>query len=468
MNPTPASPATPAPTAIGGHARVTLVLGLPLVGSHVAQYAITLTDTIMLGWYGVAELAALTVAGALFFVLFIVGSGFAWAVMPMVASAAASGDDVQVRRVTRMGLWLSILFGAAVLPFFFWSEPILRALGQAEDVAALGGQYLRLIAIGFIPALLIMVLKSYLAALERTQVVFWVTVASAALNALVNYALIFGNLGFPELGVRGAAIASITLQIFGLVVLVLYAAWVTPQYALFQRFWRPDWEAFGEVFRLGWPIGLTNLAEVGLFAASSLMVGWIGIKELAAHGIALNIASATFMVHIGLSQAATIRVGQYHGRRDGASIRMAARAAYGLSALFVAVTMTIFLGLPEPLVGIFIDPTDPARPEILAIGVVLLGLAALFQLVDAAQVMSLGILRGVQDTRMPMVIAGVSYWLIGAPAAYLLAFPLGLAEVGVWLGLTIGLACAGVSLFLRFRRGWGRALPVTARPEDTP
>jgi len=440
------------PPGFGGHARATLVLGVPLVGSHLAQYAITLTDTLMLGWYGVTELAALTVAGALFFVLFIVGSGFAWAVMPMVASAAAAGDDIQVRRVTRMGLWLSILFGAGAVPLFLLSEPLLLALGQEPDVAGLGGQYLRLISIGFVPALLIMVLKSYLAALGRTQVVLWITVASAILNAVVNYALIFGNWGFPELGVRGAAFGSNTIQIFVIVVLGLYVIRVTPQYALFQRFWRPDWEACGQVFRLGWPIGLTNLAEVGLFAASSVLVGWIGVKELAAHGIALNIASATFMVHIGLSQAATIRIGGFYGRHDRASIRAASRVAYALSGIFVAVTMTLFLGVPEFLVGLFLDPADPARPEILAIGVVLLGLAALFQLVDAAQVMALGMLRGVQDTRVPMIYAAISYWLIGAPAAYVLAFVFDWEAVGVWLGLTVGLACAGILLFSRFRR----------------
>jgi MATE family multidrug resistance protein len=453
---------TPLPASGGRHARALLTLGLPLVGSHLGQIAIHTADTVMLGWYGVEELAALVLAGPIFFVLFIVGSGFAWAVMPMVASYAGSGQGTQVRRVTRMGLWLSVLYGLLVTPLLLWSEPILLALGQEAGVSALAADYLRLIALGFIPSLLVMVLKSYLAALERTQAVFWITIATAVLNGLLNYALIFGNWGAPELGVAGAAIASVTLQIVTVLVLCLYVARVTPEYALFTRIWRADWEAFRAVFRLGWPIGLTSLAETGLFAASSLMVGWIGTVELAAHGIALNVASITFMVHIGLSQAATIRVGQFHGRHETAELRRAAFVAYGLSGLMVAVTIAAFLLFGEPIVGLFVDPGDPARPAIIAVGVTLLAMAALFQLVDAGQVMSLGILRGLQDTRVPMIMAAVSYWGLGMPAAYALGFPLGFGVVGVWIGLVLGLAGAAALLFLRFWALAGRSAPAAA------
>ncbi len=453
---------TALPASRGQHARALLTLGLPLIGSHLGQMAIHTTDTVMLGWYGVEELAALVLAGPAFFVFFIVGSGFAWAVMPMVASYAGTGQGAQVRRVTRMGLWLSVLYGLLATPFLVWSEPILLALGQEPGVSALAADYLRIIAIGFIPSLLVMVLKSYLAALERTQAVFWITIATAVLNGVLNYALIFGNWGFPELGVAGAAIASVTLQIVTLLALCLYVARVTPEYALFTRIWRPDWEAFRAVFRLGWPIGLTSLAETGLFAASSLMVGWIGTVELAAHGIALNVASITFMVHIGLSQAATIRVGQFHGRDETAELRRAAYVAYVLSMLMVAVTIAAFLLFGAPIVGLFVDPGDPARPAIIAVGVTLLAMAALFQLVDAGQVMSLGILRGLQDTRVPMIIAAISYWGLGMPAAYVLGFPLGFGVVGVWTGLVLGLAGAAGFLFLRFWALAGRPSPAAA------
>ncbi|MEO0750072.1 MAG: MATE family efflux transporter, partial [Pseudomonadota bacterium] len=220
-----------------GHAKAVLGLGLPLVGSHVAQFLITLTDGIMLGRYSVEALAANVLGGTLFFVFFIVGSGFAWAVMPMVASAEARGESTEVRRITRMGAWASILFAVIVIPVMMVSEPIFSLLGQEAEVSADAAAYLSIVGLGVLPALLVMVLKSYLAALERTQVVFWVTLAAVGLNVLVNYALIYGNWGFPELGLRGAAIASVIVNIASVLSLAVYVALVTPEHTLFTRFW---------------------------------------------------------------------------------------------------------------------------------------------------------------------------------------------------------------------------------------
>lgn len=442
------------------HARAVLGLGLPLIGSHVAQFAITLTDALMLGWYSVEALAAEVLGGTLFFVLFIMGSGFAWAVMPMVASAQAAGEEAQVRRVTRMGAWSSMLFGVAVLPLFIWSEPLFLAMGQEPGVSAQAGRYLAIAGYAILPALLVMVLKSYLAALERTQVVLWMTLAAVALNAAVNWLLIFGNWGFPELGIRGAAAASLSVNIASGVALAVYAALATPEHTLFQRAWRPDWEAFGHVFRLGWPIGMTNLAEVGLFAASTAMMGWLGTLPLAAHGIALQVTSVVFMVHLGLSNAATVRAGQAFGRGDGPGLRAGAVVVLAMSGMVALATVVLFLAVPEFLVGLFLSPAEPDRAGVIALGVGLLAAAALFQVVDAAQVMALGLLRGVQDTRAPMAIAAFSYWAIGVPASYVMGFPLGLGGVGVWLGLALGLACAGILLLWRFWRWTERGVAV--------
>lgn len=434
------------------HVRALLRIGLPLIGSNLAQVVIGVTDAVMLGWYDVAALAAVTLAHSVWFVIFIVGSGFAFAVLPMVASALASGDDTQVRRVTRMGMWISTLFALLVMPPLIWSEPALKAMGQGDVTAGLARDYLAIAALGMPPALLVMVLKNYLAALERTAAVFWFTVITALLNVVVNWLLIFGNFGFPELGVRGAAIASLSVHLSGLVAFCVYAARVTPEHALFSRLWRPDWEAFGRVFRLGWPIGLTNLAETGLFAATAIMMGWLGAVPLAAHGVALQLTSLAFVVHLGLSQAATVRAGAAAGRRDMADLRVGARAAIGLSVAVAAVTVTLYLAVPELLVGLFVDPDDPARPEIMAVGVTLLTMAALFQLVDGLQVVALGLLRGLQDTRVPMIYAAVAYWGVGFPAGYVGGFVLDGRGIGVWTGLVVGLGLAAVSLLWRF---WG-------------
>ncbi|MEP2534051.1 MATE family efflux transporter [Shimia sp.] len=434
------------------HLRSLLRLGIPLIGGHVAQFSITLTDTVMLGWYSVEALASVVLGGTFFFVIFILGSGFAIAVMPLVAEAEASGDETGLRRVTRMGLWLSLIFGVLGLPLFIYSGPLLVALGQEPETAALAQEYLRIAGIGLLPALLVMVLKSYLAALERTRVVFWVTVAAVPANALVNYLLIFGNWGFPELGVQGAAIASLVMQAVSLGGVVLYAMLAMSHHDLFRRIWRPDWEAFGHVLRLGIPIGLTNLAEVGLFAASSLMMGWLGTIQLAAHGIALQLASLAFMMHLGLSNAATVRAGNAMGRKDAEHMARGARVAIAASLVTALVAVALFLTIPEILLGGFIDPQEPQREVILATGVTLLYVAALFQVVDGTQVMALGLLRGVMDTRGPMVIAAISYWMIGVPTAYVLGFTLDMGGVGVWLGLVVGLTFAAILLMWRF---WG-------------
>ena len=434
------------------HLKAYLVLGLPLVGSHVAQMSITLIDTLMLGWYDVDALAAQVLAGTMFFVFFIFGSGFAWAVMPKVAQAEGANDERGARRTTRMGLWASIMFGVAVMPLFLWAEPVLLALGQTPELAAMGADYLAIAGWGIFPALMVMTLKSFLAALEKTQAVLWITVAAVFANALVNYALIFGNWGAPELGIVGAAWASLVVQVLSFVLIVAYAQIATPEHQLFVRFWRADWEAFGEVFRLGWPIGITALAEVGLFAASSVMMGWLGTLPLAAHGIAMQVISLAFMVHLGLSNAATVRAGRAYGRGDISGLRHGAYTVFAMSAVVAVVAVVIFLTIPEVLLSAFLDPTDPDAPAVMAIGVGLMAAAALFQLVDAAQVMALGVLRGVQDTRVPMLIAGVAYWVIGVPASYVLGISLGYGGVGIWLGLALGLAVAAVLLIWRFLR----------------
>lgn len=442
------------------HARAILVLGLPLIGGHLGQVAIGVTDTVMLGWYGVEELAAQGVASSLFFVLFLMGSGFAWAVMPMVASYHAEGDETNLRRATRMGLWLSLGFAVLTLPVFLMAEAVLLALGQTEQVAALGADYLRIAGWGIVPALLVMTFKSYLAALERTQIVLWITLAAAVANALANYAFIFGNWGAPAWGIAGAAVASVITQLVMLAGVVGYALIALPQHTLLKRLWRADWDMLGRVVRLGVPIGLTTLSEVGLFAASAFMMGWLGTIPLAAHNIALQLASITFMVHLGLSNVATIRAGNAYGRGDLADMLKGARTVIAMSFAMALATIVLFVALPEPLISLFMDKDEPARADILRIGVLLLALAALFQLVDGAQVIALGLLRGVQDTTVPMVLAAVSYWVVGMPASYVLGFVFGLGGAGIWLGLVVGLACAGVALMLRF---WTVSVPRLAQ-----
>ncbi|RJL18210.1 MATE family efflux transporter [Paracoccus siganidrum] len=447
------------------HVAATLSLGLPLIGSHLARMAIGVSDTVMIGWYGVVPLAALVIATSFFHVLFFLGMGFGTGVMGLIATHIASGNETEVRRGARMALWLSAGYALAVMPLMWFSGPILLALGQTPEVAALAQQYLRIAGWGLPAVLGQLTLNSYLAALERTAVVMWVTLVGLGVNILLNWIFIFGNLGMPELGVKGAAITSLSVQVLQLAALVLYARWLprARQYQLFHRFWRPDWQALREVARIGWPIGLTMVAEGGLFVGSNVMMGWIGTQQLAAHGIALQITSITFMAHLGLSNAATVRVGQAKGRGDAIWMRDAAVTVIGLSLVFACIAIAIYLLFARPLVMLFLDPGDPQAPAIVAIGAGLLLYAALFQLTDAFQVIALGFLRGVHDTRVPMVIAGFSYWAVGMPVAYGLAFPLGVGPAGLWLGLCVGLTLAAILLMARFWRGHARG-DWTPRP----
>ena len=438
----------------GAHARGLFRLGVPLIGSFVAGFAIHMTDTIMLGWYSVTSLAASTIAGSLWLIVFILGAGFGQAVMPLVAEAGASGDDVRVRRVTRMAMWLSLIYFAIVIPIFWWSETVLLWAGQTAEVAALGQQYLRIAGFGMAPGLLIAVFRSYLSGQHLTGVQLWVTLLGVVLNAFVNYALIFGNWGAPELGIQGAAIASVSVQLFTMLFLAGYAQIKLPHFHLFQRIWRSDWPIFWHVFRLGVPIGLTSLAESGLFVASSAMMGWIGEIELAAHGIALQLVSLMFMFHIGMSQAATIRAGAAFGKRNIDDLRRGARMAYVISASFGLLCVVLFLAFPSPLISLFIDPTEPARDELITIGTTLLIVAALFQMADLTQIVSLSLLRGLQDMTVPMWIAAFSYWVLAIPFSYLMAFTFGFGAEGLWLGLTLGLAVAALLLTWRF---WSEA-----------
>ncbi|MEL6958311.1 MAG: MATE family efflux transporter [Pseudomonadota bacterium] len=441
------------------HLNRVVKLGAPLVGANLAGFAIHMTDTLMLGWYSVTALAASTIAGSLWFVFFMIGTGFARAVTPIVAEAVEQGDDLTARRVTRMSIWLCAGFSLLVLPPYLWGEEVLLAIGQDPDVAFEGGIYLGIVAFGFLPALMGQIMRSYLGALELTTVQMWVTIAALVMNALFNYALIFGNLGFPEMGIAGAAYASILTQTVQMIALMIYAHRNRPDLGLFNRLWKPDPDALSRVFRLGLPIGITSFAEGGLFTGSTVMMGWLGEVPLAAHGIALQLTALMFMVHLALSEAAAIRAAGQFGRRDEAALRKGAKAAISMSMTFGVIVVIIFLVFPAPLVAAFMDPDEVQRDAVLRLGIVLLMLSALFQFVDALQVMVLGLLRGVQDTRVPMWLACVSYWVVGIPISYVMAFELGWGPQGLWLGLTVGLGVAAVLLSVRF---WGRSVQLTA------
>ncbi len=466
------APPTPPPPEASwrGHVRATLRLGAPLMAAQLTQQAIQVTDTVMLGWYGVEPLAAGVLGTQYFFIGFIIATGLAFAVMPLAAQAEGAGEPAGVRRAVRMGVWAVAAIVVCMMPVAWFSGPILRGLGQEPQLADMAQDYLRIAQWALFPAAAVMVLRSFLAALERAQMVMWAMLAGAVLNAGMNWLLIFGNWGAPELGLRGAAFATLGTHSLTLAVLVLYCqrARAVRIYEVFVRPLRPDWPAFREVLRLGLPISAALLAEVGLFTASSIMMGWLGTVPLAAHGIAMQITSVIFMIPLSLSNAGTVRVGRALGRADAVGLSRAAATVTALALCVALAGAVLLVAAPAPLIGLFLDRANPAADAIVASGVTLLAVAALFQLVDTLQVVSIGLLRGLKDTRRPMAIAVLAYWGLGAPAGYVLGFPLGLGGPGVWLGLAIGLTAAAVALSWRFlsRERLGLTAPpgAAARP----
>jgi len=439
-------------TAIKAEGRTLLALGLPLIGSQVASFAVHSTDALMLGWYSVEALAQSALGGQIYFVCFILGSGFAWALLPMVAKAAEDRDVQTVRRVTRMGLWTSTFAGLAMMIPMWWSESLLLALGQKAENAAGAQVYLRIAGWGLIPFLWSQVLRSYLSALERTGIVFWVSIAVLVLNAAVNYLLIFGSFGFPELGIRGAAIASLGVAIGSFIGFAIYVQIKFPEHEMFVRFWRADWEAMKKLFALAIPISATGLAESGLFAAATFLLGMLGTAQVAAGNIVIQPAALAFMFHLGLSQASTVRAGQALSHNDREELRRIAMAGFVVSMAFGLLVVASFVLFRTQIVSAFLNFDDPMALDVLAIGVGLMIVAAAFQLVDAAQVLALGVLRGLQDTRVPMIMAVISYWIIGVPIAVGLGLYSPLGPYGVWIGLVSGLTTAAILLWLRYVR----------------
>ena len=434
------------------HLYASVKLGVPLVLMQLTYMLINVTDTIMLGWLGVKELAAGTLAFQLMFAVLIFGLGISSALMPLVSSAAGRGDIQAVRHSVRMGLWVLAVTVLVLMIPMLYGEHILIALGQDPELSALAQSYVVIAQWSLTPAFLLTGLRNFLASLEHTRAILIITIFMAFLNAALNYALIFGNFGAPRLEMQGAAIATSIVNLIGFVCIAFYvhhSVFCRP-YQIFKRLWQPNWGACAEIIKIGMPISLMIFFEAGLFSAAALMIGWIGAVELAAHGIAIQLASISYMIPLGLSQVAAVRVANALGRGDHIGIGLAAKAVMLLSLCFAFTSALIFVFLPEMLIEIFLTEKEKDASAVIAYAVPMLFMAAAFQIFDAIQIASAGNLRGLQDAKVPMIIAAFSYWPVGLISGYILAFPMGYGGTGVWAGLVIGLVVASVCLTWRF------------------
>lgn len=430
----------------------TFRLGWPLVIAQLAQMALTTTDVIMMGWLGPEPLAAGTLAITLLQPAMISGIGILVATAPMISQALGAGRYRLVRRTVRPGLWIGVLLSLVFVPFLLNGASILRALGQTPHLTAMAGGYLDFAAWSLPAAILITAPRSLVSARGDTPVILAVTLSGVVMNAFLNYGLMFGHYGLPRMELQGAGLST-TITAWTMFALML--TYITRhrryrRYMVLARIWKPDWPQFRDIFRIGTPIGLTMVAEVGIFAAAAIMMGWLGVSELAAHAVAMQCTAIAFMVPFGLSQATTIRVGLAQGRGSEDGVRKAGYASLVIAGGFAATTCVLFLIAPVALVSLYLDPNDPANQASVALAAAYLVVAGLFQFVDGAQVVSAAALRGLSDTRVPMMVAIAGYWLVGTPLGYVCAFVFGMRGVGIWLGLAAGLAFVAIVLTTRF------------------
>jgi MATE family multidrug resistance protein len=435
----------------GTELSATFRLAWPLVLSQLATVAMSTTDVVMMGWLGPSSLAAGVLATSLILPLSFFGIGLLTAVAAMCAQELGARNLRGVRRTVRQGLWVSV---AMAVPFsiLIWNgRSLLLLLHQDPDTAELAQDYLRAAGWQFLPAFIFIVLRNFIAAHGRPRAAMVATVIAIAVNAGADYVLMFGKCGFPRWELFGAGLATAIAHLF--MAAVLFGFVLSDRkfrrYAILTRLWKPDWPRFSAMLRIGVPAGLMVLSECSLFSGAAFMIGQFGAAPLAGHAVALQCATVTFMIPLGISQAATVRVGLALGRGDETAIAQATGASLGLGVIVAAPAALTFWILGRELTGMFLELGDPVNGPTIGFAVSYLAVAALFQLVDGGQVIAAGVLRGLNDTRAPMLIAIACYLGLGFGTAGLLGFHYDLGGVGVWLGLALGLAAACAALCWR-------------------
>ena len=437
-----------------------LKLGWPLIFTNLSQAALTATDVIFIGRLGKDTLASALLTTSFYHTLMIFSMGLVSAVMPLIAIALGRNRHSvrDVRRTVRQGMWSAIMISIPIWFVLWHCEEIFIFLGQQPDIAARSTDFMHTLQWALLPYLFYIVLRSFFAAMEKPMWTLLVAAAAIGFNALAGWTLIFGHFGFPRMELHGAGIAttlSSSMMFLGMAFIATRHRRFR-RYRLFGRFWRADWPRLIELWRIGFPMALTFVFETSIFYAAVIMMGYIGPTAMAAHAVAIQVASLSFMVPLGFGQVATVRVGRAYGRGDPQAVAYAGWSAYALGVGFMAIMGLLMILIPRVFIGAFLNLKDPENFAVIELAVTFLALAALFQIVDGAQAVAAGMLRGLRDTRIPMYLALVGYWGVGLPLGALLAFQFKLGGAGVWLGLAAGLAIVSVLMTMRWRRSLTR------------
>lgn len=447
-------PSQPSSSPFLSELGATLRLAAPLAVANLLQMAVFATDVIFVARLGQEALAASSLAIAIIALLMMALHGVTGAVAPLIAAEVGRRRSSvrEVRRSARMALWLAVGLGILGFGVCQLGEALMLATGQNPAVSARAGSFIAVLSLAVTPMAISNVLRTFVSALGRPIFATAITALAILVNALGNYAFVFGNLGAPRLELNGSALASIltawtTVAAYALAIRVDRRL---RRYRVFGRWWRPEWQRLRQLLALGLPIALTLMAEGGLFSAAAFLVGRIGEAQLAAHTVALQIASFAFQVPFGVGQAATIRVGYHYGAGDRAGVGRAGWAAIAAGTSFTCASALLILLMPGTILSAYLDLADPANAAMLGFALTYLFVTAVFQLSDGLQAVAAGALRGIQDTRVPMMIALFGYWVAGFGTSVLLGLFTPLGGAGVWIGLAVGLTVAAALLLGRW------------------
>jgi MATE family multidrug resistance protein len=430
-------------------------LAAPLAGANLLQMAVYAIDVVFVARLGQEALSASSLSISLFGLLMWSTTGLVGAAAPLISAELGSRRHAvrQVRRSMRMAGWVGLIAGLGVMAICAKGEALLLMAGQQPQVAARAGPFLMILMLASIPNIMASLLRVFVSTMGRAGIATAITALALLVNAAGNYVFVFGHFGAPALGLEGSAISSVVTSIamLGAYLWVIRSDRRLRRYRLFGRWWRAEWQRLRDVLRIGLPIFATILAEAGLFSGAAFLMGMIGEAELAGHTVALQFAALAFQVPFGVAQAATIRVGLSYGAGDRAGIARAGNVALVMGIGFMVLTALVIWLFPRAILHLYIDPEDPANAAMVGFALQFMAVAAMFQLFDGAQAVGAGVLRGLQDTRVPMLIAIGGYWIPGVGTAVLLGFFTPLRGLGIWIGLMAGLIAVASLLLLRWR-----------------
>jgi len=429
------------------HIQETIILAAPVAFSQLGHITVGVADTLMAGQISKDALAASTVALSVFFPLFMMYVGFSIGFTPLIAQAHGENDNSKIVRIFKHAVWLNLFVGAVLTIVLLFGIYLIPFLHQPKHIIDEAEGFFSIIAVSVFPIVIFQIMKQFIEGLGQTKQAMVVSILGNVINIILIVILVYGWFGLPEMGLNGIAYATLIARCAMALTMVLYF-FSDSQYTIYRKLYNTtklNWKDFKMVFYKSYPVALQMTFESGAFSTAALFIGTFGTAQLAAHQIALNLASITYMVATGIAAAATVRVGYEYGRRDKQELKKAGNTAVLIVLVFMGFTALTFALCRSYLPSFYTDDH-----EVIGIASILLFMVAFFQLSDGIQVVSMGALRGMGDVVIPSSIAFTAYWIIGLPLGCLLAFTFGLEVYGIWIGLTSGLVFASVILLIRF------------------